>query len=608
MSSLQNATLIDHDPHLLPCKNKARKYTPPGGNYAEVYDGQELLDIVLAPGRGERLIRVSDELLYMDIPEPFMVPEGINATIDCQGAVLDFKPLPSGYVAAADSAMNLYDCCGIGWSVGKNTAKAGVFVDVTLKTACETEENSASFFHQFVIQNGTAGLHYEDEEILGGVYAWRNFTAGCADIQELDTEVAKLKEMQEVSAIPMSSIGNETRSNGDGAPVALWVISVVAVCGATLFLCFVGFFVFTCRRKGVEWSDSTNSRDTLRDEKESTLSKKEALLSSQHSSAKSSYTHAQQRGQTYSSNSTYNSNSNNDSTISSSSAAPLGWNAQLGMKPGKSNAEAGGIRKLPHEYPSVLPISGSSAEHPLAPLSGRRIGHVFAPRLESTHSTDIGAVKHQIWNINPTAAPSASGTLSDSAGLAGWIHAATPAQPASGNRSASAGGATKPIQINAASVSGIGGGESVNVGGASTCAHCKLSSPLAQDALDPPNRHYAAKPPAAVSTTVSKKRNKKQHAALELELSRVDSGSGGSQYRRAVQFLGTSSRQENPHLAHLRSSRSSAPLRGQNAVVGVDSVNSGSRGTSPSVRQSHVLYSTPKIASQSNIDSDISES
>lgn len=137
MSSLQNDTLIDHDPHLLPCKNKARRYTPPGGNYAVVYDGQELLDIVLAPGRGERLIRVSDELLYLDIPEPLVIPENINATIDCQGSVLDLKPVPSRYVAAAGSAMNLYGCCGIGWTVGANPAAAGVFVDVTMKGACE---------------------------------------------------------------------------------------------------------------------------------------------------------------------------------------------------------------------------------------------------------------------------------------------------------------------------------------------------------------------------------------------------------------------------------------------------------------------------------------
>lgn len=68
--------------------------------------------------------------------------------------------------------------------------------------------------------------------MLGGVYAWRNFTAGCARKQDLDTEIAQLQEMQEASAIEMSSTGNEPRSNVDGAPVALWVISVVAVCGA----------------------------------------------------------------------------------------------------------------------------------------------------------------------------------------------------------------------------------------------------------------------------------------------------------------------------------------------------------------------------------------
>lgn len=136
MWPLQNHTR--HDGHLLPCKQKPRIYTPQDGKYAVVRDGEELLDAVLAPGRGERLIRISDELLYLEVPEALVVPEGINATIDCQGSVIDMKRQPKGSVPGAGSAMNFFGCCAIGMSIGPEVpAEAGVFSDVTVKFRCQ---------------------------------------------------------------------------------------------------------------------------------------------------------------------------------------------------------------------------------------------------------------------------------------------------------------------------------------------------------------------------------------------------------------------------------------------------------------------------------------
>lgn len=212
---------------------------------------------------------------------------------------------------------------------------------------------------------------------------------------------------------------------------------------------------------------------------------------------------------------------------------------------------------------------------------------------------------------NPTSLLTASRTLSDSAGLAGWITAAVPAAPVSGSRSNFADGSMKPTQTNTASLPGICGGESVNVGGASesTCAHCKISNlSLNRDALEPQNPNYTVKPPSTILPGASKKRNKKQPTACELALSRVDNKAGGSQYRHAVKFFGTGSRREKPHLAHLISSSSSASVRGQSVGSGVNSVDSGgSRGTSPPQRHTYSHYGAPKGTSQNDIDSRINE-
>lgn len=128
----------DHEKHLLPCKTRPRKYKPPGGNYAIVATSEEFLDVVRAPGRGPRLIRVAKEVKYLDILEPFIIPQGVNASFDCQGAVVNFAKVPADTVARIDTTINMFGCCMMGMPVGPPyRAERGTYKDVTLNNICE---------------------------------------------------------------------------------------------------------------------------------------------------------------------------------------------------------------------------------------------------------------------------------------------------------------------------------------------------------------------------------------------------------------------------------------------------------------------------------------
>lgn len=133
--ALQDVQPAEKPRYLLPCKDKARLYTPPGGTYAVVRDSEEFLDAMRQRGGDSRLIRVSDETSYLEILEPFVVPADMNVTIDCQGSVIDLQPPPS--VPGESSVLNLYDCCVLGYPVGAPyLSETGVVSDTTLIGKC----------------------------------------------------------------------------------------------------------------------------------------------------------------------------------------------------------------------------------------------------------------------------------------------------------------------------------------------------------------------------------------------------------------------------------------------------------------------------------------
>lgn len=135
MSSLQTSN--SSEPHLLTCKDTPRKYLPPAGTYAVVKDGKQLRDVVMAPGSGSRFIRVSSELRYMELLEPLVIPKDVSVTVDCQGAVIDFQPLPAGTVPPAGSVLSMLDCCAIGMSIGPEyPAEVSEYADFTWKVSC----------------------------------------------------------------------------------------------------------------------------------------------------------------------------------------------------------------------------------------------------------------------------------------------------------------------------------------------------------------------------------------------------------------------------------------------------------------------------------------
>lgn len=73
----------------------------------------------------------------------------------------------------------------------------------------------------------SAGLHYENQEFLGGMFVWRNVTATCAGKEDLDAEV---QQLQASEPEPSSSIVESVGVDGGGsASVAVWVLLVIAI-------------------------------------------------------------------------------------------------------------------------------------------------------------------------------------------------------------------------------------------------------------------------------------------------------------------------------------------------------------------------------------------
>lgn len=74
-----------------------------------------------------------------------------------------------------------------------------------------------------------AGMHYENEAFLGGLYLWRNTTASCAARKELYAEVEELKTFQAAALAAQNSTEAEY-GGGGGSAASLWVICVLVFC------------------------------------------------------------------------------------------------------------------------------------------------------------------------------------------------------------------------------------------------------------------------------------------------------------------------------------------------------------------------------------------
>ena len=75
-----------------------------------------------------------------------------------------------------------------------------------------------------------SGIHYEDHEFLGGDIVYRNVTARCPSIAEINEEIALLETPTRTAPGPESTAVQT--AGGGGAAVAAWVIMLLIISGA----------------------------------------------------------------------------------------------------------------------------------------------------------------------------------------------------------------------------------------------------------------------------------------------------------------------------------------------------------------------------------------
>lgn len=75
-----------------------------------------------------------------------------------------------------------------------------------------------------------AGVHYEDQEILGGDFVWRNVSGTCPSVADIIEEIELLETPTRTAPGPESTAVQT--GGGGGAAVAAWVIMLLIISGA----------------------------------------------------------------------------------------------------------------------------------------------------------------------------------------------------------------------------------------------------------------------------------------------------------------------------------------------------------------------------------------
>lgn len=128
----QLRALQDADDDLTLFQRFPTQYTPPPAAYPIIRDGEDLQRVLVSPN--SRFARVGDDIKYLEVEDAFNLPM-INATLDCQGAVVSFEAEPQQ--PTQGSKLDLFSCTVLGFPNRSSWASEVRLSDVSLVYECE---------------------------------------------------------------------------------------------------------------------------------------------------------------------------------------------------------------------------------------------------------------------------------------------------------------------------------------------------------------------------------------------------------------------------------------------------------------------------------------